>query len=160
MNGSGPGLVDCGAMAIGGGCSLPERIAAGSRADFGGSAAAAGFGATAGGVGGVGAGADARAEGFGVSGALGSQFLLRSVSAASCSGVRCCTLLTNGTGALVTYSATASASAKPTNRPTIKPITKPPRCDLMLPPGRRAVSCRFLHRVAAHAVGRADTEHR
>src|SRR5215831_17238366 len=136
MNGSTPGLVDCGAMAIGGGCSLPERIAAGSRAVLGGSVAAAGFGATAGGAGGGGVGADARAVGLGVSGALGSQFLLRSASAASCSGVRCCTLLTNGTGALVTYNATPSASAKPTNRPTMRPITKPPRCDLMLPPGR------------------------
>src|SRR5262252_4396448 len=98
MNGSSPGLVDCGAMAIGGGCSLPERIAAGSRVDFGGSVAVAGFVATAGGVGGAGAGADARADGLVPSGPLGSQFLLRSTSAASCSGVRCCTLLTKGTG--------------------------------------------------------------
>src|SRR5262245_55856373 len=102
MNGSTPGLVDCGAMAIGGGC-LPDRIAAGSRVDFGASAAAAGFGWTAGGVGGVGNGTDARAAGLRASGALGSQFLLRSASAASCSGVRCCTLLTKGTGAFVTY---------------------------------------------------------
>ena len=43
--------------------------------------------------------------------------------------VRCGTLLTNGIGTLVTYSATPSASARPISRPTISPIGKPPRCE-------------------------------
>src|SRR5262245_60785312 len=107
MNGSTPGLADRGAMAIGGG-SWPDRMAAGSRAGLGGSATTGTLGGEAGAAG-TGADAAGRAAGLLASGALGSQFLLRSVSAASCSGVRCCTLLTNGTGALVTYSATASA---------------------------------------------------
>ncbi len=61
------------------------------------------------------------------SGAFGSQFLFFSASTASCSAVRCGTLLTKGTGTLVTYSATPSATARPTIRPTIRPITNPPR---------------------------------
>ncbi len=59
--------------------------------------------------------------------AFGSQVLLRSTSAASCSGVCCWPLFIRGTGVLVTYSATASATARPSSRPTIRPRAKPPR---------------------------------
>src|SRR5437660_6932713 len=85
---------------------------------------------------GIGAGtvAAGRLAGLPASGAFGSQLLLRSASAASCSALRCGTLLTKGTGVLVTYSATPSASASPINRPTIMPSTKPPRCVFMHSP--------------------------
>ena len=76
------------------------------------------------------------------SGALGSQLRLRSISALSCSAVRCGTLLTKGTGALVMYSATPSASASPISSPTTRPSTKPPR---WLP--------RSLHAAASCATG-------
>src|SRR6185503_3669604 len=114
MNGSTPGLADCGAIAIGAGDSRPDRMAPGSRGGRAGSATTdAGLGGTGvmpgGGTGlmpgGMPAGPDAAGRGVTgllARGAFGSQFLLRSTSAASCSGVRCCTLLTNGTGALVT----------------------------------------------------------
>jgi hypothetical protein len=36
------------------------------------------------------------------------------------------TLVTNGTGALVTYSATATAMPSPTSSPTMKPSSVPP----------------------------------
>ena len=85
---------------------------------------------------------------------FGSQFRLRSASAASCSAVRCGTLLTNGTGTLVTYSATPSASARPISRPTIRPMTKPPRW-------RRGLGHAFMRvsGLSVHALGRADAEH-
>src|SRR6185295_8191687 len=106
MNGSTPGLDDRGAIAIGCG-SWPDRMAAGSRAGLAGSATA-GFGGAGGGAA-ITAGADARCDGLLASGPLGSQFLLRSASAATCSGMRCCTVLMNGTGAFITYNATARA---------------------------------------------------
>ena len=61
------------------------------------------------------------------SGLFGSQFRFFSNSAASCSAVRCGTLLRNGIGTLVTYKATPRARARPTSRPTIRPMAKPPR---------------------------------
>ena len=72
------------------------------------------------------AGAAWRGTPLPASGPLGSQLRLRSVSAVSCSAVRCGTLLMKGTGALVMYKATPRAKARPISRPTTRPSTKPP----------------------------------
>src|SRR5262249_40383103 len=89
------------------------------------------------------------------SGLFGSQLRFFSASAASCSAVRCGTLLTKGTGTLVTYSATPSATAKP----TIRPLTKPPRCDFIRAPishSFRRADAQHAQRIANHLAGGAE----
>src|ERR1019366_2927885 len=146
MNGSAPGMVDRGCD----GRAAPEPSVpapfAAATAGWVGRAAFTAFGtsgsitvggASVGGAVATGgrkpvAGTDAAAAleaGFLPASALfGSQLRLRSASAASWPAGRGWTLLTNGFGAFVTYSATPRASASPISRPTTRPMTKPPRC--------------------------------
>src|SRR6516225_1924198 len=107
------------------------------------------------------AGATGRTGGLPASAAFGSQFLLCSASAASCSGVRCWPLLSSGTLAFVTYSATPSATARPTSRPTIKPRAKPPRWffkEGFTRGSERSGGGRGGGFVAAHLLGRAHAQ--
>ena len=61
-------------------------------------------------------------------GELGSQSLFFWASAASWSTPRALPLFKNGTGTLVTYTATTKAINKPTTKPRIKPTKVLPRC--------------------------------
>ena len=72
--------------------------------------------------------------------------------------LRCGTLLMNGTGTLVTYSATPSASASPISRPTIRPSRKPPRCARTSGCGHAAAP--GAGGFARHRLGGADAEQR
>ena len=124
---------------------------------------------------GVAAGADARAACLLASGALGSQLLLRSASAASCSGRALRHLVDEGHRRLGHVQRHGRApTARPSSRPTIRPITKPPRCvcasafmGAACTPPRRGIRPSAAVRshadssmVATHADRCRDAEHR